>query len=384
MTDTLSFARSFANSFNAAFADWKPSDLPSLPLKRVRFELSSAQPNTSTLHPATPLVPPTTRSVMELREQQVALMSAGAIRPPQSLRGNWPSASDAIQRLFAERNVAYKTYSAGYLRCQERFLFLLDVPPDSRFQRFEQECYARALAPTTAHCYWVAFATLDKIMSPPCDPTLAVQRVSTILERRVWLHPVAYPQPLTCELRKRFAAANSVEAFGIVALVEACWSLGQRFGDFIQLAISDFLIRDTTIIITFRRGKTIVHTKPYSLVIDRHCRVAENLLRVREAAASQGWLYLTSQANGASALKTLSSRTSTLLTQVDERLEIRSIRRGGLQHMASLGHTNDQMLMFSKHRSEEMLLRYLNWGQAAEALNEEIRQVSTTMTAACE
>jgi hypothetical protein len=52
--------------------------------------------------------------------------------------------------------------------------------------------------------------------------------------------------------------------------------------------------------------------------------------------------------------------------------------------MASLGHTNDQMLMFSKHRSEEMLLRYLNWGQAAEALNEEVRQVSTTMTAACE
>jgi integrase len=378
-TGFQSCAQLFAELLDEAFGPETAEPLL-LPSKRVRIE---APPAKVTLKVAAPApTAPLTRSFLDLREEQVKLMSAGAT-PTKTLRGNWPVASDKTQRLFAERHDAYKTYSAGYMRSQERFLFLLDVLPDERFLRFERECYHRALAPTTAHCYWVAFATLDKIMSPACGASPAVQRVASILEARVWLHPVAFPHPLTADLRKLFSNTFSSRHFGIVALVEACWALGQRFSDFIQLAVSDFIIRDKTVLITFRRGKTIVHTKPYSLSLDRHCRVTENLLEVRSTALSRGWLFLTSQFNDASSTKALSQRTTELLTQLDERLEIRSIRRGGLQHMASLGHQLPQMRLFSKHRSDEMLLRYLNWGQAAEALNEEILQVSTTMTAAC-
>jgi hypothetical protein len=380
----LSSLQIFQNSLDAAFKSRESANTTChpVPLKKGRSEAPPlSQPENSEDTPNLP-TEQRQRSFLELRDEQVKLMAAGTAST-KNLRGNWPTASACIQRQFANRHAAFKTYSSGYLRSQERFLFLLDVPPENRFLRFEQECFERALAPTTAHCYWIAFATLDKILSPTGEPTPAVQRIASILENRVWLHPVAFPHPLTTELRKHFADAFSSQNFGAVALVEACWALGQRFGDFIQLAISDFLILPDTVIITFRRGKTIVHTKPYSLVLDRHCKVTMNLLEVRDTATARGWLFLTSRFNDAASLKALSLRTATLLSQVDDRLEIRSIRRGGLQHMASLGHSVEKMRLFSKHRSDEMLLRYLNWGQAAGALNEEILQISSTMTAAC-
>jgi hypothetical protein len=358
-----------------------PSPLQSAPLKRSRPE--HQVPPTSTPSPTTTTTPtPAEKSFYELREEQVHLMSAGAAQA-RSVKGNWPTASENIRCLFANRHRAFQTYSAGYMRSQERFLFLLEVPPDERFLRFEQECYHRALAPTTAHCYWVAFATLDKMMAASCLPTPAVQRVSSILESRVALHPVAFPLCLTSDLRKRLCEKFTASHFGIVALVEACWVLGQRFSDFIQLAISDFLIRTDTVIITVRRGKTIVHTKPYSLALDRHCRVTKNLLTVRQAAADQGWLFLNSRTNDIASRKALGLRTTSLLTEIDERLELRSIRRGGLQHMASLHHHPDKIRLFSKHSTEEMLMRYLAWGQVAESRNDDMLAISRTMTNEC-
>jgi hypothetical protein len=356
-----------------------PSNAQPSPLKRSRPEHQALQ---STPSPVTATTTPAEKSFYELREEQVHLMSAGAAQT-RSVKGNWPTASEKIRRLFADRHRVYKTYSTGYMRSQERFLFLLEVPPDERFLRFEQECYHRALAPTTAHCYWVAFATLDKMMAASCQTTPAVQRVSSILESRIALHPVAFPLCLTKELRDRFSDKFTASHFGIVALVEACWVLGQRFSDFIQLAISDFLIRTDTVIITVRRGKTIVHTKPYSLALDRHCRVTKNLLTVRQAAADQGWLFLTSRTNDIASRKALGLRTTSLLTEIDERLELRSIRRGGLQHMASLHHHPDKIRLFSKHSTEEMLMRYLAWGQVAESRNDEMLLVSRSMTDDC-
>jgi hypothetical protein len=50
------------------------------------------------------------------------------------------------------------------------------------------------------------------------------------------------------------------------------------------------------------------------------------------------------------------------LIALDPTLQGRSIRRGGLIAMAQRGASISQLLSFSKHRSEAMLLKYLDYG----------------------
>jgi len=48
-------------------------------------------------------------------------------------------------------------------------------------------------------------------------------------------------------------------------------------------------------------------------------------------------------------------------------LELRSIRKGALLHMAAKGVTPEEMILFSGHTSVKTLRRYLNWGVADKA-----------------
>jgi hypothetical protein len=345
--------------------------------KRVRVEIPAG-----TVHPPSPQSS-SGESFSTLRVRQVALLSAG-VRKQNAAGSAWPLPSPTIRCLFDARHQIYKTYSDSYMEAQARMLFLLDLRPEERFERFEQECYRRILAPTTAHVYWVALSAVESILIPSVQPTTAMKRTASILEDRARAYPVAFPPPLTAADRSRFQSRFSACSFGIVALVEACWVLGQRFGDFIQLAIADFQIKKLNVMITVRRGKTVKHTQPYTLLLQSESRVTENLMKVRAEAIRLGWVFLTTPDNNPLTRAKLSHRTSALLSLIDERLEIRSIRRGGLQHMASLRHELQHIRLFSQHRSEEMLLRYLNWGQAAEAQNDEILRVSMTMTDECE
>ena len=57
-------------------------------------------------------------------------------------------------------------------------------------------------------------------------------------------------------------------------------------------------------------------------------------------------------------------------------LELRSVRRGGLQLMATLGFPWETILSFSKHGSTAMLMKYLDKG--AVSLNQAQLQASTT------
>ena len=76
-------------------------------------------------------------------------------------------------------------------------------------------------------------------------------------------------------------------------------------------------------------------------------------------------------------------RASALLSTVDEQLEVMSIRRGGLQHMARVGMTVSEMRDFSKHSSDEMLMRNLAWGRVAVEHNLRLRELSDKMLVFC-
>lgn len=364
----------------------KPQE-PSAPAlsarKRVRFDTCSA-PNTrssSAPHQQAVKQPGAERTFAERREDQAVLLSVGG-SVDRSVRGQWPVASATTAALFRNRHAAHKTYSGGYMKTQERFLFLLDEPPDTRFERFEKECYLRALAPTTAHAYWITFVSVDKIVSGQCT-TPAEKRVSKILENRANRYPVAFPRPLEHEVRRRFVQRYRQDFPMITALVEACWVLGQRYGDFLQIAVNDFTIEDSEVKIIIRRGKTVSYTKPYTLTLDKNLDVTRNLLAVRQKAMENGWLFLISKYPCDETAKRVSQQTSNLLAAIDERLEIRSIRRGGLQHMASQKVPISTIRLLSQHKSDEMLLRYLDWGRVATQRNDEVKSVTSLMASFC-
>jgi uncharacterized pyridoxal phosphate-containing UPF0001 family protein len=57
-----------------------------------------------------------------------------------------------------------------------------------------------------------------------------------------------------------------------------------------------------------------------------------------------------------------------ILLSVDPLLELRSIRRGGLMAMAALGTDPEKIRdLYSKHKSTQMLLNYLDAGSVVRA-----------------
>lgn len=164
-------------------------------------------------------------------------------------------------------------------------------------------------------------------------------------------------------LRARCEASHPLAT----ACIIASWALGQRLGDFLQLALSDFLVsqvRDRLLLcITIRRGKVMSVTQPYTLFLQADTYPATALLKAAKEARTHQQLFLCSNYNTKEEREAFAHLTAVLITSVDEHLEMRSVRRGGLQEMATRGCSLAEILTFSNHRSEDMLLRYLNWGQ---------------------
>jgi hypothetical protein len=92
-------------------------------------------------------------------------------------------------------------------------------------------------------------------------------------------------------------------------------------------------------------------------------------------AKSCGRLFLFSATNSDEERQKVLNVIRDMLTSINDRLELRSIRRGGLQRMANLKVSIPQMLHFSRHSDAQMLMRYLSWGQHAMQLQEEMIQV---------
>jgi hypothetical protein len=51
-----------------------------------------------------------------------------------------------------------------------------------------------------------------------------------------------------------------------------------------------------------------------------------------------------------------------MIVCVNDELELRSLRRGGLHLMAENGQPLSSIIKFSRHADIDMLMRYLNWG----------------------
>lgn len=173
-------------------------------------------------------------------------------------------------------------------------------------------------------------------------------------------YDVKFPHPLTKEVATAIAERlKSQKEDDLLALFALQWSTTGRTSDVLLVRKKRLVIDPQTgsVQVTFVEGKgvkargspyTVASSTPFIHAIKRQCNVSASPLLFPMETHTK-----------------LRARLRATLHKFDRRLELRSLRRGSLQHMASLGTSLDVLMTFSGHRSTSTLLRYLNWGTFA-------------------
>ena len=141
--------------------------------------------------------------------------------------------------------------------------------------------------------------------------------------------------------------------------LQLAWSFAARLGDLRQVRAGDIQMTAGAagrvgIAITFRYGKGAAFWGPWTAHTVVAAETAKALTALR-IAVPQGPLFAPKhQAWISSAVKAYG-------------LDVRSIRRGSLQHLASLGASDEQLRLLSGHKRMDTLLRYLGWGRFSQS-----------------
>ncbi len=104
------------------------------------------------------------------------------------------------------------------------------------------------------------------------------------------------------------------------------------------------------------------------------------LLRAVDKATQDGRKLIFTTYNSDREREAVAKQVKAILKTAGHTLELRSIRRGGLQYMAVSGMPLEKILLFSKHRSMDMLMRYLDWGAVSTAHQKDILEGVTILT----
>ena len=285
-----------------------------------------------------------------------------------AIRIAWPVASAATLQRWRARHVVFTTaVSVKHAATQERMLFLLETK--NPFLAFEAACFVRALAPSTAETYWGSYMSLRHAISGgPKVTTAEDAKILQLLKARAAQWQPAFPICATkLDIDKIIVEFGTLSPT-ITAVTVLSWTYGQRISDMIQIAANDFstTASDNIICLTIRRGKTMSVSKPYPLFLRRGTWLTEGLIEAAQTATKEGRSFLCSVNNTPEEREKASFEVKAFLIHVNDTLELRSLRRGGLTHLASFPDTStEDLLLLSRHRDKDMLMRYLGWGQAS-------------------
>jgi integrase len=382
LVHTIPTTHSALLTLTTAAPQLPPPSPPRSTLKRVHFTHDTTLNNSNTtLTHASPTLQ-TPAHAIEARDRQVQRMTAE--RPPRAAPLPWPLPSPSARALFDTRHPTAQMRSAGYAATQLRMLWLADIPPDDRFAAFEKECFLRQLAPTTAATYWVAWLSCQASARVP--PSIGDKGTLRLLEARAMAFPVVFPAPMSAAHLRQLCTLFRAEFPRTVAAVALAWLAGQRISDVLQLGTHDFSTHeDKFLVVVVRRGKVMSMIPPYPLALPLAAWPATTLVHEVASARRLGRPFLFSQDNSLQERAAESRSISTMMLAVDEDLELRSIRRGGLTAMAQLGLPYEDILLFSQHRDTSMLRRYLSWGVASTRTLNALGAVTsmTSMAASC-
>jgi hypothetical protein len=297
------------------------------------------------------------------RELQVEAIIAGWDAKPPCIR--WPQPTQETLSAWNARHDVHKAQPASARH--NNTLFLADVDAKLRFSTFERECYLHRIRPTTASSMWGSWLSVARKLTPHAAEDADSKAITKKLQARATRCPIDFPVPATLAHLELIKHQYSAELPALTAVIYMAFLLGQRLSDMLQLAPTDMAIEafdnDEFLTITVRRSK-VSHTRPpFTLHLPRTVYPAQQLIEAAERAQTKGQLFLLSSGNTQKERDALSEACAAMLKDAHEDLQLRSVRRGGLQRLAAAGATLEELLMFSHHANTDMLLRYLGWGR---------------------
>ena len=177
------------------------------------------------------------------------------------------------------------------------------------------------------------------------------QQTLQATQRRAREEKPRTPEAMTPEIFERTLAAETRPQHR--AAFQLMYFTSGRVGCILALEKCDLTLHnDTSISVTFRRGKGVKTRGPYTVHGPKvHHHFAE--LQAYVATCQRNLFSITP----AKMLETF--RLS------DRRMEARSVRRGSLQTMSRAGVPLETLMRYSGHTNERTLMRYLGWGHAA-------------------
>ena len=256
---------------------------------------------------------------------------------------------------FAARGSVWRTSTKEYQACQLRLVSLLGhVADQQRFTKFMAEANGRWAASTMA-TYWQAWLAAKKIIGEP--ETAEDARALRILERESKCAIRGDQQALDVAQLSRVIAGTASPQLRTAILVG--WLLCQRISDVLQLHEKDVSLAHQHLSITFHRGKVVPVIGPFTVFLRLETYAAESLHRLARCREN---MFLFSETNSVSERNRLTVQIRAILATVGI-TDVRSIRRGGVQHLGMLGASSQEIISLTKHSSEGMLMRYMQNGK---------------------
>jgi integrase len=259
------------------------------------------------------------------------------------------------------------------MAAQKRMLFPMDHPAQERFALFDK--VTRHVAASTRAAYWAAYMALQKIFE--IAPSASDRKTQRYFEAKSWETPQTNPTtPLTSsQLNTLLERDDSPMA----TMIAVAYELGQRLGDMLQLHYKDVVEEAHRVLVTVRRGKVVPRIGPFTLALPKRSPAARRLMALWRLRKD---LFLLSEHNSQEERTNLAKTAHKKLSQLDQTLGVRSVRKGGLMRLAGTGKPLSTILLFSRHATTQMLYKYLGEGRYAEEhLNLQMDTITSAMGA---
>ena len=178
------------------------------------------------------------------------------------------------------------------------------------------------------------------------------------------------PRPVTAQQLYDAVAKTKDDAVAVALILG--WLTASRLGCILQLAKEDIAESKEALSVTFRRGKGVRASGPYTV----------HTIPVPPKFKDRWDAYLETRKSALFPRRLTGESLKLALRAISPDLEQRSIRRGALQLMAANNTDEATLMRFSGHRRVETLRRYLNWNTVNSLVQRQMKGSAVVLTPA--
>ena len=259
----------------------------------------------------------------------------------EALKEQGAAKYEELLKKFRDRTVAHQLTTAKYQRRQEYLLPLLLLEP--LCEKYID--VTQPLFPSTRLSYWIALLSVHEILGLP-KPKGAAKLTKHFQTQTFQMDP--HRPSCSPELVAQWTASSPTLVIADVIIIT--YLLGQRLLDVLRLEQRSITEVEQYLAITFFKGKVVKHTGPFSIHVFTTSEVGKILLKARTRMWDQLFVPPTSTADA----------EKEKVTKIVG--DVRKLRRGGLQRLARQGTPIADLLLLSRHKTTQMLMRYLRNG----------------------